>query len=70
MLQEVEIDLARREDPRRVLRRPRREIDWKEVYRALADVGYRGSATVELPGGDKAYLEDVSRRVDLIFNGQ
>jgi len=46
------------------------EIDWKEVYRALADIGYRGSATVELPAGDKAYLEDVSRRVDLIFNGQ
>jgi hexulose-6-phosphate isomerase len=46
------------------------EIDWKEVYRALADIGYSGTATVELPAGDKAYLEDVSRRVDLIFNGQ
>lgn len=46
------------------------EIDWKEVYRALSEIGYRGSATVELPGGDKSYLEDVSRRVDLIFNGQ
>jgi len=46
------------------------EIDWKEVYRSLAEIGYRGSATVELPAGDKAYLEDVSRRVDLIFNGQ
>jgi len=46
------------------------EIDWKEVYRALAEIGYRGSATVELPAGDKAYLEDVRRRVDLIFNGQ
>ncbi|HEV2687334.1 MAG TPA: sugar phosphate isomerase/epimerase family protein [Bryobacteraceae bacterium] len=46
------------------------EIDWKEVYRALAEIGYSGSATVELPAGDKSYLEDVSRRVDLIFNGQ
>ena len=46
------------------------EIDWKEVYRALAEIGYNGSATVELPAGDKSYLEDVSRRVDLIFNGQ
>ena len=45
------------------------EIDWKEVYRALADIGYRGTASVELPGGDKAYLEDVSRRFDLILNG-
>jgi len=46
------------------------EIDWKEVYRALAEIGYRGSATVELAGGDKSYLEEVSRRVDLILSGQ
>ena len=46
------------------------DIDWKEVYRALAEIGYRGSATVELSGGDRAYLEDVSRRVDLILTGQ
>jgi hexulose-6-phosphate isomerase len=46
------------------------EIDWKEVYRALADIGYNGSATVELAGGDKSYLEEVSRRVDLILSGQ
>ena len=46
------------------------EIDWKAVYRALADIGYNGSATVELGSGDKSYLEDVSRRVDLILSGQ
>jgi L-ribulose-5-phosphate 3-epimerase len=46
------------------------EIDWKEVYRALAEIGYNGSATVELAAGDKSYLEEVSRRVDLIFSGQ
>ena len=45
------------------------EIDWKAVYRALADIGYRGSATVELGSGDRAYLEDVSHRVDLILSG-
>ena len=45
------------------------EIDWKAVYRALADIGYRGSATVELSAGDEAYLRDVSRRVDLILTG-
>jgi L-ribulose-5-phosphate 3-epimerase len=26
------------------------EIDWLEVYKALVEIGYRGSATVELPG--------------------
>jgi hexulose-6-phosphate isomerase len=46
------------------------DIDWKDVHRALHEIAYRGSATVELNGGDAAYLRDVSRRVDLILNGQ
>ncbi len=45
------------------------DIDWKEVYKALGEIGYKGSATVELAGGDKSYLQDVSQRVDLIFTG-
>jgi L-ribulose-5-phosphate 3-epimerase len=45
------------------------DIAWNEVYRALAEIGYHGSATVELDGGNKAYLQDVSRRFDLILNG-
>ena len=45
------------------------EIDWPEVYKALSEIGYRGSATVELPGGDKDYLREVSRRFDLILSG-
>ncbi len=46
------------------------DIDWKEVYRALRDIGYHGSATVELTPGDGPYLRDVSHRFDLILNGQ
>jgi len=46
------------------------DIDWKAVYAALRDVGYHGTATVELNGGGLDYLRDVSKRVDLIFNGQ
>jgi hexulose-6-phosphate isomerase len=45
------------------------EIDWKEVHAALAEIGFKGTATVELSGGDAAYLKDVSRRVDLILEG-
>jgi hexulose-6-phosphate isomerase len=45
------------------------EIDWPEVHKALAEIGFRGTATVELPGGDAAYLKEVSRRVDLILQG-
>jgi len=45
------------------------EIDWPEVHKALEEIGYAGSATVELPGGDKDYLQEVSRRFDLILSG-
>jgi hexulose-6-phosphate isomerase len=46
------------------------EIDWKEIHRALSEIGYKGSATVELSGGDEAYLRDVSHRVDQILSGE
>jgi hexulose-6-phosphate isomerase len=45
------------------------EIAWREVHKALAEIGYRGSATVELPAGDETYLREVSRRFDLILTG-
>ncbi len=45
------------------------EIDWKEVHAALGEIGYKGSATVELRKGNKEYLTDVSRRVDQILEG-
>jgi hexulose-6-phosphate isomerase len=45
------------------------EIDWREIHKALAEISFKGSATVELPGGDEAYLKEVSRRVDLILSG-
>ncbi len=44
-------------------------INWPEVYRALHEIGYTGSATVELEGGDAAYLREVNRRFDLILSG-
>lgn len=46
------------------------EIDWKEVNQAFADVGYDGVATVELRGGDAAYLADVYKRFDRILLGE
>lgn len=45
------------------------EIDFKAIYAALKEIGYQGSATVELRGGDAAYLKDVSRRFDMILDG-
>ncbi len=46
------------------------QINWKEVHRALADIGYAGTATLELSGGAEPYLRDVSKRFDLILNGE
>jgi L-ribulose-5-phosphate 3-epimerase len=43
------------------------EVDWPAVHKALADIGYSGTATVELNGGDADYLKEVSRRFDRIL---
>lgn len=40
------------------------DIDWPAVRAAFSEVGYHGTAVVELKGGDEAYLKDVSNRVD------
>ena len=45
------------------------EIDWKAVHSALADIGYQGTATVELPAGDAAYLKEVNTRFEKILAG-
>lgn len=45
-------------------------IDWKDVRKAIGEIGFSGFLTVELNGGDEAYLKEVSRRVDLIFAGE
>jgi hexulose-6-phosphate isomerase len=45
-------------------------IDWKEVRKAIGEISYSGWLTVELNGGDEAYLRDVSKRVDKIFAGE
>jgi L-ribulose-5-phosphate 3-epimerase len=43
------------------------DVDWAAVRQAFADIGYSGSAIVELKGGDEAYLRDVSQRVDRLL---
>jgi L-ribulose-5-phosphate 3-epimerase len=46
-------------------------IDWPEVRRAFAEVGYHGWLTAELSGGpDEAYYRGVSRDLDLIIAGK
>jgi hexulose-6-phosphate isomerase len=45
------------------------EIDWHAVHAALTDIGYQGTATVELPAGDAAYLKEVNTRLEKILVG-
>ncbi|MBC7928436.1 MAG: sugar phosphate isomerase/epimerase [Bryobacteraceae bacterium] len=47
------------------------EIDWKAIHRALIEIGYKGYATVELgvKGRGRPYLEETSKRFDLILQG-
>lgn len=43
------------------------DVNWEQVRRALDEVGYDGFMTTELHGGDKAYLTDLSERIDRII---
>jgi hexulose-6-phosphate isomerase len=50
------------------------QIDWKAVHDALAEVGYKGDATVEVSGSPdeskaREYFTDLAKRVDLILEG-
>jgi L-ribulose-5-phosphate 3-epimerase len=46
------------------------DVDWPEVRKAFAEVGYAGWITAEIEGGDAAYLKDVVARLDRFFAGQ
>lgn len=46
------------------------DADWPEVRKALAEIGFAGSAVAELDGGDEAYLRDLSRRMDRLVLGR
>jgi hexulose-6-phosphate isomerase len=46
------------------------DIDWGAIYSALHDVGYKGTATLELAGGEGPYLTEMRRRFGLILTGE
>jgi hexulose-6-phosphate isomerase len=46
------------------------DIDWSAIYQALQDIGYKGTATLELPLGDEAYLKDMRQRFNRILTGE
>lgn len=46
------------------------DVDWPEVRKAFAEIGYHGFAITELEAGDEAYLRDVSQRIDRLLLGK
>ncbi len=45
------------------------QINWRAVHDALGEIQYKGSATVELAGGDADYLKYVNLRFEQILGG-
>lgn len=43
------------------------DCDWPAVLAALDEVGYRGWATAEVPGGERDRLAEISRRMDRVL---
>jgi len=46
------------------------DIDWPEVRKALAEIGYEGYVTCEIESGDAKYLKNVVERVERFLAGQ
>ena len=46
------------------------DIDWHAIYAALSEIGYKGTATVELPAGGAPYLKEVNRRLNAILENR
>ena len=43
------------------------DVNWPQVRKALAEIGYRSYLTTELRAGDEAYLTDLASRIDKII---
>jgi len=45
-------------------------IDWPDVRKALAEIGYAGWVTAEVRSGDASYVKEVAGRLDKILAGE
>lgn len=44
------------------------DCQWSKVNQALAEAGYSGWGSAEVPGGDRTRLKDISDRMDRIYD--
>ena len=44
------------------------DCDWPSVNTALSEIGFQGWATAEVPGGDRARLQELADRMDRILS--
>ncbi len=58
-----------RRGPRQFVNLLEGDVNWREVRRALEEVGYTGYLTAELGGGDRDYLRDLAQRIERIIQG-
>ncbi len=61
-------DFSRRENDWKPLREG--EVDWPEVRKALAEIGFTGFCTAEVAGGGEEHMTDLAERMTLIVTGQ
>lgn len=43
------------------------DCGWAEVNKALAEIGYSGWGSAEVPGGDRTRLQDISGQMDRVY---
>ncbi len=55
--------------PRQFVHLREGDVNWREVLKALREIGYTGYLTAELRGGGEEYLRDLSLRMDTIIRG-
>ncbi len=44
------------------------DVNWSAVRKHLADIGFTGWATAEIPGGGRERLEEIARRMDQVLS--
>ena len=68
-VKEYDLGVAMNEGMRAAFRKPLGEgsIDWALVRKGLLEIDYRGWATAEVPGGDRARMAQIAKEMDHVF---